>query len=75
MNRVLVPYTRAANAAADAEHARAEEWRALHRRPDALPDPDTPVVPGVPGSAGRTPWLAGLIGGALVHVLNRFRLG
>ena len=29
----------------DASRRRADEWRALHRRPDALPDPVTPVRP------------------------------
>ena len=30
----------------DASRRRADEWRALHGRPDALPDPVTPVRPG-----------------------------
>ena len=29
----------------DASRRRAQEWRELHRRPDALPDPVTPVRP------------------------------
>lgn len=28
-----------------ADRRRADEWRALHRRPDALPDPIEPVRP------------------------------
>ena len=29
----------------DASRRRADEWRELHRRPDALPDPVKPVRP------------------------------
>lgn len=29
----------------DDDLRRADEWRALHRRPDALPDPVEPVLP------------------------------
>ena len=34
-----------ANDRAADDRRRADEWRALHRRPDALPDPVEPVRP------------------------------
>jgi hypothetical protein len=37
--------TRIARSRHDDDLRRAEEWRAFHRRPDALPDPIEPVRP------------------------------
>ena len=49
------------------EMRRADEWRRLHRRPDALPLPEEPEEAASPGLVGRL--------ASAVPILRRFRVG
>jgi hypothetical protein len=57
MSRVLARFSIVDDTVAEARRAREEEWRAMHRRPDAPPEP-RPSVSDATGTRFSLGWIA-----------------